>query len=44
MQTKRKKILLNTIEETMKALDFDTMENDKGAKNKKNADDCISES
>jgi hypothetical protein len=39
-----KKNMLNTIEETVKALDFDTIEDDEGAKNKKHADDRISES
>jgi hypothetical protein len=36
--------LLNTIEEIVKAPDFDTMKNDEGAKNKEHADDHISES
>jgi hypothetical protein len=39
-----KRNMLNMIEETMKALDFDTIENDECAKNKEHADDCISES
>jgi hypothetical protein len=39
-----KRNMLNTIEETVKALDFDTMEDDEGAKNKEHADDRISES
>ena len=44
-----KNILLNTIEEIVKTLDFDTiltmaMEDDEGAKSKEHADDYISES
>jgi hypothetical protein len=39
-----KKNMLNTIEEIVKALDFDAMEDDEGAKNKEHADDRISES
>jgi hypothetical protein len=36
--------LLSTVEETMKTLDFDAMEDDEGAKNKEDVDDRISES
>jgi hypothetical protein len=36
--------LLSTVEETVKTLDFNAMEDDKGAKNKEDADDRISES
>ena len=43
-----KKRILNTIEETIKKLDFDTIsmatEVDEGANNAEHADDCISES
>jgi hypothetical protein len=35
--------LLSTVEETVKTLDFDTMEDDEGAKSKENVDDRISE-
>jgi hypothetical protein len=36
--------MLNTIEEIVKTLDFNKMEDDKGAKSKEHADDRISES
>jgi hypothetical protein len=39
-----KRNLLNTVEETMKTLDFDAMEDDEGAKSKADVDDCILES
>src|ERR1700738_5120399 len=39
-----KRNLLSTVEETMKTLDFDAMEDDKGAKTKEDVDDRISES
>jgi hypothetical protein len=35
---------LSTVEETVKTLDFDAMEDDEGAKSKENVDDRISES
>jgi hypothetical protein len=40
----KKKNLLNTVEEIVKILDFDAMEDDEGAKSKEDVDDCISES
>jgi hypothetical protein len=36
--------LLSTVEETVKTLDFDAMEDDEGAKSKEDVDDRISES
>jgi hypothetical protein len=36
--------MLNTIEEIVKTMVFNTMEDDKGAKSKEHADDRISES
>ena len=38
-EAKRK--VLNTVEETVKALKFDAMEDDEGAKSKEHVDDCI---
>jgi hypothetical protein len=35
---------MSTVEETVKALDFDAMEDDEGAKSKEHVDDRISES
>ena len=40
-EAKRK--VLSTVEETVKALDFDAMEDDEGAKSKEHVDDRISE-
>ena len=39
-----KRNLLSTVEETVKTLDFDAMEDDEGAKSKEDVDDRISES
>jgi hypothetical protein len=39
-----KRNLLSTVEETVKALDFDAMEDDEGARNKEHVEDRISES
>ena len=39
-----KRNLLNTVEETVKTLDFDAMEDDEGTKSKEDLDDRISES
>jgi hypothetical protein len=36
--------LLSTVEETVKTLDFDAMEDDEGAKSKEDVDDRISKS
>jgi hypothetical protein len=40
----RKRNLLSTVEETVKTLDFDAMEDDEGAKSKEDIDDRILES